>query len=127
MREVIATEEAPKPLGPYVQGVVKSGGAIVSTAGQVGVTRNGVLVCGLREQVFQTLRNVEAVLAAGGATFEDVVTMKLYITSWGDFDEVNEAYSEFFGGRSLPPRTTVGVNLKAGLLVEADALAVIDG
>jgi 2-iminobutanoate/2-iminopropanoate deaminase len=112
----------PVPLSP---GIRK--GNILQVAGQVGVDPASGDLAGttVAEQARQVLRNVEAVLAAGGASFEDVVMMRVYLTDTAHFAELNEAYAELVP-RPYPARTTVYVGLPPGLLVEIDALAVLD-
>ncbi|MBI0296996.1 RidA family protein [Streptomyces sp. PRKS01-29] len=119
------------PPAKFSHGVKK--GNILQVAGQVGF---GPAVPGqaptpvgptLREQTLQTLRNVQAVLEEGGASWEDVVMVRIYLTDTGHFAELNEIYNEFFADLKEAPaaRTTVYVGLPAGLLVEIDALAVL--
>ena len=82
---------------------------------------------GLREQTLQAFANVEAILREGGASWEDVVMVRVYLTDTGHFAELNEVYDEYFAGLTEAPaaRTTVYVGLPPGLLVEIDALAVL--
>ncbi len=83
-------------------------------------------------QTIRTLINVEAVVAAGGGTFADVVMLRVYLTTRDDFAAMNDAYAEFVESRIdpgavKPSRTTVMVGLpRAEMLVEIDALAVLD-
>ncbi|WP_413801102.1 RidA family protein [Streptomyces iranensis] len=124
-----ATHTAPP--AKFSHGVKK--GNILQVAGQVGF---GPAVPGqaptpvgptLREQTLQTLRNVQSVLEEGGASWEDVVMVRIYLTDTGHFAELNEIYNEFFADlkEAAAARTTVYVGLPAGLLVEIDALAVL--
>ena len=81
-------------------------------------------------QTTRTLDNVDAVLTAGGASFDDVVMVRVYLASRDDFPAMNTAYGEFMstrlGGRVLPARTTVIVGLpREEMLIEIDALAVV--
>ncbi|MFE5126418.1 RidA family protein [Streptomyces sp. NPDC056669] len=119
------------PPAKFSHGVKK--GNILQVAGQVGF---GPAVPGqaptpvgptLREQTLQTLRNVQAVLEEGGASWEDAMMVRVYLTDTGHFAEFNEIYNEFFADLKEAPaaRTTVYVGLPAGLLVEIDALAVL--
>jgi 2-iminobutanoate/2-iminopropanoate deaminase len=73
----------------------------------------------------RTLRNVNTVLAAAGASMDDVIMLRVYLTDVAHFGEMNQAYGEFVS-EPFPARTTVYVGLPAGLLVEIDALAVLD-
>ena len=84
----------------------------------------------MKAQTIRTLQNVEAILAAGGATFDDVMMLRVYLTTRDDFGLMNEAYGEFVGARVasgvLPARTTVFTGLpREEMLVEIDALAVL--
>lgn len=121
------------PPAKFSHGVRK--GNILQVAGQVGFlpaeegkppTPAGPT---LREQTLQTLANVQAVLEEGGATWDDVMMLRVYLTDVGHFAELNEIYDAYFAEQGLtqPPaaRTTVYVGLPPGLLVEIDALAVL--
>jgi len=121
----IRTDDAPIPVAAFAQGVRK--GNILQIAGQVGIDPATGKVVGttVAEQARQTLRNIAAVLAAGGASVDDVVMMRVYLTDTAHFGELNDAYNEFVTA-PYPARTTVYVGLPAGLLVEIDALAVLD-
>jgi reactive intermediate/imine deaminase len=120
------------PPAKFSHGVRK--GNILQVAGQVGFgpAAEGQAPTpvgpGLREQTLQTLANVQSVLEAGGATWEDVVMIRVYLTDTAHFAELNEVYNDFFADLKSAPaaRTTVYVGLPAGLLIEIDALAVID-
>jgi reactive intermediate/imine deaminase len=126
----IHTDDAPTPVAAFAQGVRK--GNVVQVAGQVGIDPTTGQVVGktVAEQARQTLSNVAAVLAAGGATFDDVVMMRVYLTDTGHFADLNDVYGQFMSehvtDQRYPARTTVYVGLPKGLLVEIDALAVLD-
>ncbi|MFH8785987.1 RidA family protein [Streptomyces roseoverticillatus] len=119
------------PPAKFSHGVKK--GNILQVAGQVGflpaVAGQPPTPAGdsLRAQTLQTLANVAAVLEEGGAAWEDVIMMRIYLTDTAHFAEFNEIYDAYFAGlKSVPAaRTTVYVGLPAGLLVEIDALAVL--
>lgn len=128
---VPATHAAPP--AKFSHGVRK--GNILQVAGQVGflpaVPGEAPTVVGptLREQTLQTLANVKSVLEAGGASWDDVMMLRVYLTDVAHFAEMNEIYNTYFEEQNLqdPPaaRTTVYVGLPAGLLIEIDALAVL--
>ena len=120
----IHTESAPKPIAKFSQGVRK--GNILQVAGQVAFDAETGKIVGdtVAEQTAQTLRNVASVLEAAGASFDDVVMLRVYLTDTAHFGEMNDAYGEFMT-EPYSARTTVYVGLPAGLLVEIDALAVL--
>ena len=116
------TDGAPSPAGPYSQSVRI--GDIVAAAGQVGITPEGVVVDGVGPQTRQALTNVASVLAASGASMDDAITVRVFLTDTSHFDEMNAVYADAFNP-PYPTRTTVYVGLPEGLLVEIDALAVV--
>lgn len=118
------TADAPPPAGPYSQAVRI--GSIVACAGQAGLRPDGSLVDGVAAQTRQTFENLGAALASAGAGFDDVVQVRVFLTDPAQFAEMNEVYQTFFDA-PYPARTTVYVTLPAGLLVEIDVLAVVDG
>ncbi|MET9056418.1 RidA family protein [Streptomyces antibioticus] len=121
------------PPAQFSHGVRK--GNILQVAGQVGflpaVEGQPPTPAGptLREQTLQTFANVKAILEEGGATWDDVMMIRVYLTDVGHFAEMNALYNAYFEEQRLtaPPaaRTTVYVGLPAGLLIEIDALAVL--
>lgn len=119
------------PPARFSHGVRK--GNIVQVAGQVGflpATQGGTPTPAgpsLREQTLQTFANVEAVLTEAGATWEDVLMIRVYLTDTAHFTEFNALYDEYLTARvEVPPaRTTIYVGLPPGLLVEIDAQAVL--
>ncbi|MBW8796240.1 MAG: RidA family protein [Streptomyces sp.] len=124
-RTVITTENAPTLAAPLSQGVRK--GPILQVSGQLPFDPATGEVVGttVAEQTTQTLRNVTAVLKAAGAGLEDVVMLRVYLTDPAHLPELNEAYAAAVG-EPFPARTTVYMQLPPGLLVEIDALAVLD-
>jgi reactive intermediate/imine deaminase len=131
-RTAIATTDAPAAAHTFSQGVKR--GPFVQVSGQGAVdpaTGEYVNPGDVAAQTIRTLQNVEAVLAAGGATFDDVMMLRVYLTKREDFPIMNEAYGEFISARVssgvLPARTTVFTGLpREEMLVEIDALALTE-
>jgi len=110
-----------RPAGPYSP-VVESGD-LVFTAGQVAHDGDGNLVeGGTEEQTRRAIENVQTCLAAAGSTLADVLKVSAFLADLGDFPAFNAVYREYFS-EPYPVRTTVGVNLPDGILVELDAIA----
>jgi reactive intermediate/imine deaminase len=121
---VISSEKALPPVGPHSQAVQR--GNILAIGGQVGTDPySGILCDGIHEQLRQAMTNVQALLKEAGASFADVVMLHVYLTEEGHFREMNTVFNEFLT-EPFPARTTVYSLLPPGMLVEVDALAVIE-
>jgi 2-iminobutanoate/2-iminopropanoate deaminase len=109
-------------VGAYSPGVIAEG-RLLFVSGQ-GPLRDGAPVPGtIEEQTRLTLANLQAVLAAAGATLADVVRVGVFLADIDDFAAMNAVYAEIFP-EPLPARTTVGVALP-GIAVEIDCVAVL--
>jgi 2-iminobutanoate/2-iminopropanoate deaminase len=124
MREAGVTPDAPAPIGPYSQSVRI--GRLVHAAGQGADDPATGRLAGadIESQTRQCLRNLEAVLAASGATLDDVLRVGVFLAHRSDFEGMNAVYRTLFGDPP-PARTTVYVGLPGELRVEIDALAVL--
>ncbi|MEZ0393899.1 MAG: RidA family protein [Desulfurococcaceae archaeon] len=122
--KALYTERAPKPIGPYSQGIVV--GNFIFVSGQIPIDpATGALVGGdVREQTIRVLENVNAILNSAGASLKDVVKVTAYLVDPADFQAFNEVYTKFFEGGPYPARTTVFVKeLPRGARVEIDVIA----
>jgi 2-iminobutanoate/2-iminopropanoate deaminase len=122
-RQAISTTNAPAAVGPYSQAIIA--GDLIFCAGQGAIDpatqdlRRGTV----EEETERTLRNLEAVLDAAGATFADVVKTTVFLADINDFAAMNEVYAGFFPDPP-PARTTVEVAaLPKGFKVEIEAIA----
>lgn len=117
--------DVPPPAGAYSPGV--RAGDLLFVSGQVPKDpRTGAIVGDeVREQTRQVLRNLEGVLAAGGATLADVVGVTVYLQDEGDWGAFNEVYKTVFAP-PYPTRAVVGTQLR-GILVEVSAIAHLGG
>ena len=122
-KQIIHTENAPAAVGPYSQAV--KAGNLVYTAGQIGIDpATGKMQEGLEAQARQVMANLQAVLEAAGAGFDDVVKTTIFITDMADFGVINGIYGAHFGDEP-PARSTVAVaQLPLGALVEIEAVAL---
>lgn len=131
-KTVVSTPDAPAPAHTFHQGVRKGQFVQVSGQGPMDPAAGEYVHLGdVAGQTTRTLENVRAVVEASGATFDDVVMLRVYLTKREDFAAMNEAYGEFVSkhcpGGVLPSRTTVFVGLPhEEMLVEIDALAITD-
>ena len=110
-----------RPQPPYSPVVVS--GDLVLTAGQVAFDESGQLVADdIAGQCRRTLENVRTCLQAAECELSDVLKVTAFLADLGDFAVYNEVYREFFD-EPYPARTTVGVRLPPGILVEIEAVA----
>lgn len=124
-RKAFSTTHAPAPVAAYSQGCAVD--RLLAVSGQVGIdpATGEIVAGGVGPQLLRALSNLDAVLAAAGATREDVVRLDCYLTTLTDLAAFNQAYAQEFSGPRPPARTTVVVGLADGLLVEITALAVL--
>ena len=121
------TDHAPKAIGPYSQAVELDGW--LYTSGQVALDpATGELVPGgFEAQARQVFKNLGAVLAAAGCSFQDVVKATVFVVDLADFPTLNGVYAEAMGNHR-PARSTVQVAaLPKGALVEIDLVARVGG
>lgn len=125
-KTIVATESAPKAIGPYSQAVAFNG--IVYCSGQIPLDPvTGQIVEGdVAVQTERVLENLKAVLEAAGSSLEKVLKTTVFLNDMGEFTKMNEVYGRYFNA-SLPARATVEVaRLPRDVRVEIDAIAAID-
>jgi 2-iminobutanoate/2-iminopropanoate deaminase len=112
-KEIIKTDKAPVPIGPYSQGIKANGFLFVS--GQIGLnpSTRKLVEGGTEAEATQIMENIRAILSAGGARMEDIVSTTVYLKNIEDFQKMNEIYGKYFTG-NFPTRSTVGVSSLAG-------------
>jgi len=124
MREIIATDQAPKAIGPYSQAIRAQG--LIFTSGQVAIdpATQQVIAGDISAQTDRVLKNLAAVLQASGSTLEKVLRCTVFLKNMGDFAAMNEVYGRYFK-QSPPARSTVeAARLPKDVLVEIDVIAL---
>jgi 2-iminobutanoate/2-iminopropanoate deaminase len=119
----VSTSRAPKPIGPYSQGVISGG--LLFCSGQIALDpETGEMLEGAVEaQTERVLENLAAVLREAKMGLENVVKTTVYLADLADFGSMNEVYARYLGQRS-PARTTVqAASLPKGARVEIDIIA----
>ena len=125
--KTIATPKAPQAIGPYSQGLISEG--LLFASGQIPLDpATGSLVPGdISESVERVFDNIEAILAAAGATLDDVVKTTVYLLRMADFPAMNAVYARRFG-EHRPARSTVAVaQLPKDAQVEIEVIARVSG
>jgi 2-iminobutanoate/2-iminopropanoate deaminase len=125
MREPIQTEQGVQPAAPYSQGIIAQGRSIyVSGQGSFDPANGHFAPGDFRQQAERTFRNVQAILEAAGAGWQNVVKVNVYLASILDFAAMNEVYRQFIV-EPYPARTTVQAGLSGAMLIEVDCIAIL--
>jgi 2-iminobutanoate/2-iminopropanoate deaminase len=124
MREVIATNDGPKAIGPYSQAIRANGFVFVSGQAAIDPATQQVLAGDVAAQTDRTLKNIAGILQAAGSELGKVVRSTVFLKNMGDFAAMNEVYGRYFTA-APPARSTVEVaRLPKDLLVEIDVIAL---
>lgn len=125
MKEIIMTENAPGAIGPYSQATSAAG--LVFSSGQLPIdpATGAFAEGGIAAQTRQALKNLAAVLEAGGSSLDMVLKTTVFLKDMNDFAEMNGAYAEFFGEGGCPARSAVEVaRLPKDARIEIEAIAL---
>ena len=123
--KVVATEKAPKALGPYSQGYVHGG--ILYSAGQIAINpeKDDVVAVTIEDQTEQVCKNLGEVLKAAGTDFDHVLKTTCFLADMADFAAFNEVYAKYF--TSKPARSCVAVKtLPKGVLCDVELIAAVE-
>ena len=125
MKEIIATDLAPRAIGPYSQAV--RAGNFVFASGQIPIDpATGEFVSGgIAAQTEQVLRNLSAVLAAAGSSLDQIVKTTVFLVDMNDFTAMNEVYGRFFGEHPPARATVQAARLPRDAKVEIEATAIL--
>jgi 2-iminobutanoate/2-iminopropanoate deaminase len=124
MRQAVSTDSAPAALGPYSQAIIANGFVFCSgTAGIDPVT--GAAAEGIEAQAEQALRNLDAILAAAGASLATLVKTTIFYQNVDDFAAINAVYARYMPEPPPARSAPANVNLPRGLLISIDAIAVL--
>ena len=122
-KEAVLSQDAPKPIGPYSQGI--KAGEFIFVAGQTGADpATGQVTGDIKAQTERALKNISGILSAGGSSIDKVVKTTVYLKNISDFAAMNEVYATYFKDKP-PARATVGVAaLPRDALVEIEVVAL---
>jgi len=125
VRQAIATDQAPKAIGPYSQAV--KAGTLLYCSGQIPLDpATGALVEGdLAVQTRRVLDNVAAILAAAGTSFDRVVKTTVFLADMSDFAAMNEVYATYFTSPAPARSTVAAAGLPKGARIEIEVIAML--
>tara|TARA_B110000503_G_C7129009_1_gene405978 strand:+ start:415 stop:795 length:381 start_codon:yes stop_codon:yes gene_type:complete len=124
MKNIITTKNAPAPIGPYSQAVLKGG--MLYTSGQIAIDpKTGALALGdIKAETKLVMENLKGILSEVGMTFENVLKTSIFISDMENFSKINEVYATYFNEVTAPARETVEVaNLPKYVNVEISLIA----
>ena len=124
-KQIIKTDKAPAPIGPYNQAVIA--GNFLFASGQIAIdpATNELIVGNVKDEAHQAMKNINAILDEAKITFEHVVKTSIFLSDMSLFAEVNEVYGSYFNS-DYPARETVAVKgLPKGVNVEISVTAVM--
>ena len=124
MREVIATNDGPKAIGPYSQAIKANGFVFVSGQVAIDPATQQVITGDVTTQTERVMKNLAGILKAAGSGLEKVVHSTVFLKNMGDFGAMNEVYGKYFTSEP-PARATVEVSrLPKDVAVEIDVIAL---
>ncbi len=124
MRQAVSTDSAPAALGPYSQAIIAGG--FVFCSGTAGIDpATGAVGEGIEAQAEQALRNLDAILAAAGASLATLVRTTIFYQNVDDFAAINAVYARYMPEPPPARSAPANVNLPHGLLISIDAIAVL--
>ena len=128
-KKIIRTDKAPAPVGPYNQAIAVSG-EMLFIAGQIPLDPKTGTIIGegdITAQTKQVMVNIQAVLEAAGADWDNVVKTSVFLSDLANFTAMNQIYAQYFSEDTAPARACVEVSrLPKDVLVEIDCIAVIN-
>jgi 2-iminobutanoate/2-iminopropanoate deaminase len=124
MRQAVSTDSAPAALGPYSQAIIANG--FVFCSGTAGIDpATGAVAEGIEAQAEQALRNLDAILAAAGASLATLVKTTIFYQNIDDFAAINAVYARYMPEPPPARSAPANVNLPRGLLISIDAIAIL--
>ena len=123
-KEIIITNGAPAPIGPYSQAVIV--GDIIYCSGQIPVDpkTNALVEANIEIQTKQVFENIRNILTAAGSDFEKVIKTNVFLKDINDFATMNQIYATYFTEGNYPARSAMEVaNLPKGALLEIEVIA----
>jgi 2-iminobutanoate/2-iminopropanoate deaminase len=123
--EPVSTPDAPGAIGPYSQAVKADGWLFVSGQIPIDPATGTLITGGIADQTDRVLKNLGAILAAAGASYQHVVKTTVYLADMGEFAAMNEVYGSYFPAPAPARATIQAARLPRDVRVEIDLIARI--
>jgi len=124
-KQIIKTDKAPAPIGPYNQAVISNGFLFISGQVAIDPATNNVIEGTVQDEAHQVMKNLKAILDEAHITFDHIIKTTIFLSDMALFAAVNEVYGSYFNG-DYPARETVAVKgLPKNVNVEISMTAVI--
>lgn len=124
-KQIVETGQAPKAIGPYSQAIIYNGIAYCSGQIPLDPATGQVVEGGIEEQTERVMKNLEAVLAAAGSSYKQVLKTTVFLADMAEFPKMNEVYGRYFP-EAPPARATVqAAGLPRGVRVEIECIAAV--
>ena len=125
MREIVLTDRAPKPIGPYSQAIKVNGLLFVSGQVSIDPQTNEFAAGDIQQQTERTLENLKGIVEAAGSKLSHVIKTTVFLKNMSDFAAMNEIYARYFSV-APPARSTVEVaRLPKDALIEMELIATV--
>lgn len=126
MRQVIRTDHAPNPVGPYSQAILVNDTLYCSGQVPIDPATNKLVTSGIVAETEQVMKNLEAVLSAAGMTFKNVAKCSIFMSNMVFYSSINAVYAKYFDNDTAPAREAVAVKtLPLNVNVEISLIAVL--
>lgn len=126
MKQIIFTEKAPSPIGPYNQAVLKNNTLYISGQIPINPLTGEIVSDSIEAETKQVMENLKAILEAAEMTFEHVVKTSIFIINMNDFASINAVYGSYLNETTAPARETVQVScLPKNVNIEISMVAML--
>ena len=127
MKKIIQTDKAPAPVGPYNQAIIHNGTLYASGQIAIDPATGNLITDNIEAETHQVMKNIQAILAEAGLTFEDVIKASVFVSDMNNYGRINAVYATYFNEALAPARELVEVaNLPKFVNVEISVIAAFD-
>ncbi|MEM1215858.1 MAG: Rid family detoxifying hydrolase [Bacteroidota bacterium] len=126
MKQIIQTEQAPAPVGPYNQAIIHNGTLYVSGQVAIDPATGDLVMDSIEAETHQVMKNLRAILTEAGITFEEVIKCSVFVSDMNNYARINAVYAEYFNEDTAPARELVEVaNLPKFVNIEISVIAAV--